>query len=92
MVDTKTITTGQPNSEIIIGCNALILYETPKYGPDKSHEIVGFKYNPLNFGTSGNKVIAISEFDDINFTHFGQTKGTLFIYKTKDPAVPNILP
>lgn len=82
MVDTKKINTGSehPNAEIIVSCNALIR----DCNSNDSIEGSVYRYNPLNFNSSGEKVRALERISLVAMQSLAQTKGTLFIYKTED--------
>ena len=71
---------GKNKNEIIVSCSAYIR-NTKSQDPENNF---GWKYNPLNLSSAGDRVQAISNNDKNGFMQEIQRTGTLFIYKTCD--------
>lgn len=69
-------------AEIIVSCSAYIRDKNLELTSE--NEVIGYKYNPLELKSEGEKVKAMSQLTESAFKSNIQTKGTLFIYRTCD--------
>lgn len=70
-------------NQLIVSCSALIRPDDSKKMPGDSLPYA-YKYNPLELKSSGNNVKAMDFIGIDEFTVTVQTKGTIFIFQTKD--------